>query len=187
MLFVCVANYILALILFALSMLSDRSVSRKLKVAAMFFAIEIGFSLMVFSFCNILISIFLESAAGHLLEFKYGLNKFIVVLGAFIVIGQMVVYTTKIHDVNDSQLYYRRSKNYTHFFPFVFIGRTMLVVLGIVLYAYLGKVSSYIVLGSEAAYIIGIYVARPYKRIIDYVRFGIIEIVLLMLFLSRFM
>lgn len=48
MIFVYIANYILALILFALSMLSDRSVSRKLKVAAQFFGIEIGFSLMLF-------------------------------------------------------------------------------------------------------------------------------------------
>ena len=124
--------------------------------------------------------------SGHILEFKYGLNKFIVVLGVAIVIGQMVVYTTKIHDLNDSQLYYRRSKNYTHFFPFVFVGRTLLIVLGIVLYPYFGKVSSYVVLGAQLAYIVGIYVARPYKRIIDYVRFGIIEGILLLLFLSNF-
>jgi hypothetical protein len=59
MIFACLANYLIALILYGLSMLSDRSVSRKLKVSAIFFAVDIGFTLVMFSFNNIVVSLFL--------------------------------------------------------------------------------------------------------------------------------
>ena len=57
MLLACLANYVLALILYALSMLSDRSASRKLKTSAIFFAVDIGFGLVVFSLNNISVSL----------------------------------------------------------------------------------------------------------------------------------
>jgi hypothetical protein len=59
MLFACLGNYLIALILYGLSVLSDRSTSRKLKTSAIFFAVDIGFTLVVFNFNNIVVSLFL--------------------------------------------------------------------------------------------------------------------------------
>lgn len=58
MLFVCVANYVLAFLLYVFSMLSDRSTSRKLKTSAIFFAVDIGFALVMFSVNNMAVSMF---------------------------------------------------------------------------------------------------------------------------------
>lgn len=60
MLFVCLVNYAFALVLYGLSMFSDRSVSRKLKASAVFFAVEIGFGVFLFSVNNMVVSCFLE-------------------------------------------------------------------------------------------------------------------------------
>lgn len=66
MLFAVLVNYLLALLLYGLSLVSDRSTTRKLQNSAIFFAAEIGFNLVVFSLNNIILSIFLETLAGHI-------------------------------------------------------------------------------------------------------------------------
>lgn len=55
----------------------------------------------------------------------------------------------------------------------------------VVLAATIGAVASYIVLGIQAAYIIGVFVARPYKRILDYIRFAVLEFTLALLYTCR--
>lgn len=59
MLYVIFANYALALIMYGLSVLSDRAVSRKLLTVSLFFAADIGFGLLMMCLNNIFVSIFL--------------------------------------------------------------------------------------------------------------------------------
>lgn len=40
-------------------------------------------------------------------------------------------------------------------------------------------------LGIQGGYIIAVFVGRPYKRLVDYGRFGVIELTLLLLFVIR--
>ena len=147
MLFAVLVNYLLALLLYGLSLVSDRSTTRKLQNSAIFFAAEIGFNLVVFSLNNIILSIFLETLAGHIFQFKYGLNKFFTVLAILIVIGQIGIYAKKIHDFNDSQFYYHRNKNHTHYFPLVFLIRNLVLISCIVLSMYDRSVGSFIAFG----------------------------------------
>lgn len=172
MLFVCLANYGFAGIMYGLSLASDRSVSRKLKTSALYFAVDIGFALIMFSVNNIIVSLYLEIEAGHIFSFTYGVDKFFVILAILMLLGQMAAYFMKIHDVLDSQLFYHRNKNYSHFYPFVFLLRNLLVIIFMVLAIRIGKVSSYIILGVQVAYIIAVFAGRPYKRYIDYARFA---------------
>jgi hypothetical protein len=133
MLFVCLVNYAFALVLYALSVASDRSVSRKLKTSALYFAVDIGFALAVFSLNNIVVSLFLEIEAGHILKFQYGLDKFFLIIAVIMFLGQVGAYFMKIHDVLDSQLFYHRNKNYTHFYPFIFLVRNLVLIIFIIL------------------------------------------------------
>ena len=174
MLFVCLANYVFAIVLYGLSVASDRSVSRKLKTSALYFGVDIGFALVMFCLNNIVVSVFLEIEGGHIFSFVYGLDKFFLIIAVLMFIGQMGAYFMKIHDVLDSQLFYHRNKNYTHFYPFIFLVRNVTVIVFIVLVLKIGKVSSYIALGVQVAYIISVLAGRPYKRYIDYARFVIV-------------
>lgn len=185
MLFVCLVNYFLALILYGLSMLSDRSVSRKLKTSAVFFAVEIGYALFMFQVNNVAVSVFLEAEAGHIFSFQYGLDKFLLILALLMFCGAMGGYFYKIHDVNDSLFFYHRNKNYTHYYPFIFVLRNLLLIVFILLATKIGKISSSIVLGIQAGYIIAICAGRPYKRAIDYVRVLVVELTLLLLLVLR--
>ena len=171
MVFACLTNYFVALILFGLSMLSDRSTSRKLKNSAIFFAVDIGFALLVFSINNIAVSIALEAFAGHIFSFTYGLNKFFILLVLLMFIGQIGAYFYKIHEINDSQLFYHRNKNYCHFYPFIFLLRNLVVIVFIILTIFIQKISPGVVVGIEGAYLIAIAAGRPYKSYIDYARF----------------
>lgn len=174
MLFVCFVNYAFALVLYGLSVASDRSVSRKLKTSALYFAIDIGFALVMFSVNNIAVSVFLEIQAGHILSFQYGLDKFFLILAILMFFGQMGAYFMKIHDVQDSQLFYHRNKNYTHFYPFIFLVRNLVMIVFILLASKIGNASSYIVMGTQAVYILAVLAGRPYKRYIDYFRFLVV-------------
>lgn len=89
-------------------------------------------------------------------------------------IGQVGAYIYKIHDLTDSQLYYHRNKNYCHFYPLVFLARNLVVITFIVLGYMMSNISSIISLSIEIVYIVLIFVGRPYKRIIDYVRMVIV-------------
>lgn len=99
--------------------------------------------------------------------------------------GQMGGYFVKVHEMNDSLFYYHRNKNYCHFYPFLFVARNLVIMIFVVLAASIGAVTSYIVLGVQAAYIIGVFVGRPYKRIIDYIRFTVLELTLALLYACR--
>lgn len=174
MIYVIFANYGLGLILYVLSMLSDKSVSRKLKTSAIFFCVEIGFSLIIFSLNNIIVSMYCEAMAGFIFEFTYGLNKFFLILTLFVFCAQMGAYFMKVHDMNDSMFYYHRNKNYCHFYPFIFVARNLVIMIFVVLAKTIGSSASIIAIGLQAAYIIGVFVGRPYKRLLDYVRFSVI-------------
>lgn len=102
------------------------------------------------------------------------MNKFFTVLAILIVIGQIGIYAKKIHDFNDSQFYYHRNKNHTHYFPLVFLLRNLVLISCIVLSMYDRSVGSFIAFGIEIAYIIANLAVRPFKRLLDYIRMMII-------------
>lgn len=89
-------------------------------------------------------------------------------------IGQSVLYFNHVHSINDSQLFYRRGKYYTHYAPFVFMLRLLVALLCIITYYYIGSISNYILLAVQVIYIAAAIVIRPYKRYIDYARFIVI-------------
>lgn len=80
----------------------------------------------------------------------------------------------KIHEMNDSMFYYHRNKNYCHYYAFIFVLRNLLIMVFVGLALTIGSATSFIALGVEAAYIIGVFAGRPYKRGIDYARFIIV-------------
>ena len=107
-------------------------------------------------------------------SFTYGLDKFFVILAILMFCGQMGAYIYKIHDVNDSLLFYHRNKNYTHYYPFIFIARTLTAIIFIIMSKFMPKVAPSIVLGVQGVYIISIFAGRPFKRYIDYARMLIV-------------
>lgn len=85
--------------------------------------------------------------AGYMFKFTYGLNKFLVALALLMFLGQVGGYLYKIHDLNDSQMFYHRNKNYCHFYPFIFLVRNLVVIVFIVLSTLIPKISAPIALG----------------------------------------
>lgn len=58
------------------------------------------------------------------------------VLGIFalvMVLVHTILYGCYVNDLTDSSLYYKRHKKYTHYYPFIFLFRNVLVMLGVIL------------------------------------------------------
>lgn len=186
MLFICLVVYLLALILFLLSLISERTTERKLKDASKFFAMETGFAFMVFSLNNIITSIVMEYQSGLLLDFRSIANKLILMLSILIVLAHAGLFLLRAHEYSDSILFYHRHKPSTHFFPFAFILRNATLMAAILLEQYLREIATHMCLGIEVIYWVSVVTAKPYRKNIDYVRFGAVEATLTICLLSRF-
>ena len=174
MFFVSLGVYFLAFALLLLSLISERTTERKLKDASKFFALEIGFAFMVFSLNNIVTSIVMEYQSDVLLVFKPVLNKILMAVVIIMVLAHSILFILFVHDHSDSTTFYHRHKNHTHYFPIVLVIRNIALMTAILLEQLLGEISTHICLGVEAAYLVSIIIARPYRKIIDYFRFGVV-------------
>lgn len=94
----------------------------------------------------------------------------LVVIGIAI-LGQIVYFIYTVHDVTDSQLYYHRHKNYTHYYPLVVIAKNILITTFIFLKTTFGKPATMVCVAIAGAYIIAVFAGRPYRKFLDYGRF----------------
>ena len=186
MLFLSLTIYGVALILLLLSLISERTTERKLKDASKFFAMEIGFSFMVFSLNNILIAIIMEYQSGTLLYFGSSTNKLIMLVTLAIAIMHIILFLVKAPEYTDSMVFYHRQKTHSHYFPFVFILRNLLLLISILLEQMLGEISTHFCLAIEAIYLVSVVVAKPYRKNIDYVRFAVVEATLTVSLVCKF-
>ena len=141
---------------------------------------------MVFSLNNIAVSIVMEYQSDTLLTFTNAGNKLIMLLAIAIVILHFVFFFVRVHEYTDSLVFYHRHKSHTHYFPMGFVVRNVLLMTAILLEQELGEISTHFCLGIQTVYMVAVIVARPYRKNIDYVRFGAVEATLSVSIVSRF-
>ena len=186
MIFVSLALYVICFIVYLLSLLTEKVAAKKFTEGSKFFMMEIGFALMVLSLNNIFVSIALEIYAGTIGDFSYVWSKVFMIISLIIVLAHLIVFFMNCHTLTDSSLYYKRHKEYTHYFPIVFLIRNILVILSVVLRPIMIENAAILALSAEGVYIIVTLIMRPYRKFIDYVRYFGIELTLLLFIVSRF-
>ena len=138
MIVISLALYFLCFVVFLLSLLAEKSTSKKFLEGAKFFAMEIGFGLMVISLNNITVSIALEAYSGKIGDWSFYWSKLFALIAIIMVVAHLVVFFFNVHALTDSSLYYKRHKDYTHYYPIIFIVRNTLLIVSIILRPTLG-------------------------------------------------
>lgn len=60
-------------------------------------------------------------------------DKIFFICAGIIIIAQIAYFFYVIHNLTDSQFYYHRSKNYTHYYPLALIIKNILITIFIFL------------------------------------------------------
>ena len=141
---------------------------------------------MVLSLNNIIVCIALEIYSGTIGDFTWVWSKVFGIIAVLIVLTHLVLFFFNCHNLTDSTLYYKRHKDYTHYYPIIFIVRNILVILSVILRPILFENASILALSAQGVYIIAVIFGRPFRKFIDYVRYFGIELTLLLFIVSRF-
>lgn len=163
--------YLIALLLFVFSQLTEKSNERKLKDASQFFITEIGFGLMMFSLNNVVGSVVLSVIEGTIQDTFYVWDKVVLIVALIIIIAHIAYFFYSVHDISDSQLYYHKSKNYTHYYPLILILKNITITAMIFLKVLISKPATMVCVAMCGVYIIAVLAGRPYRKFIDYGRF----------------
>lgn len=83
-------------------------------------------------------------------------------------------------------VFYHRHKTQTHYFPMAFLIRNVMLIIVILLEQELGEISTHFCLGIQSVYVVSVITAKPYRKNIDYIRFGGVEATLFISMISRF-
>lgn len=164
--------YTAALITFVQAHLREED-REKLNKLYQFF-IDIGFGLVMFSLNGIISSLIVSIQSGAITDLKNIWEKVILTLIAIILVLHLVYFISMAHDSKDSHYFYHRHKAYAHFCPLLLIAKNTLITLLTFLKYHLGQLSPLLCVSFAALYILAVIIGRPYRKLIDYIRFGCI-------------
>ena len=88
----------------------------------------------------------MEYQSDVIVDFHNKGNKIVMILAVCLIIGHCVMFIIKVHEHTDSIAFYHRSKNYTHYYPFIFLLRNLALMAAILLEQYLREISTHLCL-----------------------------------------
>lgn len=186
MIFLNLSLYVIALIVLLLSLLAEKPTAKKFTEGSKFFVIEIGFALMVFSLNNWIVGLAMEIYSGAIGDFSFLWSKVFGIIACIIIIVHISIFFFNVHILTDSSLYYKKHKEYTHFFPVIFILRNVLLITSVVLRPVLMKDAVIMTLCVQGVYVLVVLIGRPYRKPIDWVRGFLVEVTLFGFIGARF-
>lgn len=96
------------------------------------------------------------------------------IISLIIFIVQIVLFFFHVHTLTDSSLYYKKHKEWTHYYPMIFLLRNILLIISIILVPNLDKKSSIFALVVQGTYLLVVLISRPFRKPIDWVRFALV-------------
>ena len=140
---------------------------------------------MMFSLNNVVGSIVISILEGTMQDFTYVWDKVILIISLIIIIAHIAYFMYSVHDISDSQLYYHKHKNYTHYYPLILIFKNVTLTSMIFLKPIISKPATIVCVAMCGIYIIAVLAGRPYRKFVDYGRFISIEVTLLFFFVYK--
>lgn len=159
-----------AILLLAISMLTSKSVSRKIKTASSMVAGEVGYALVIFGTPNIITALCIEAQEGVIFQADYIWSKGFLIVSLGLLISAHIVQFSTAEDSPDVGTYLRKHSKSGIYMPIVLSIRTITITVLLFVYHITQDVPQYFIVLVQVSYVLFIIFGRPHKKIFDFVR-----------------
>ena len=96
------------------------------------------------------------------------------IISLIIFIVQVVLFFFHVHTLTDSSLYYKKHKEWTHYYPMIFLLRNILLIISIVLVPNLDKKATIMALVVQGTYVLVVLISRPFRKLLKRYEFQLL-------------
>ena len=96
------------------------------------------------------------------------------IISLIIFIVQVVLFFFHVHTLTDSSLYYKKHKEWTHYYPMIFLLRNILLIISIVLVPNLDKKATIMALVVQGTYVLVVLISRPFRKLLKMYEFQLL-------------
>jgi hypothetical protein len=185
MVIVTLICYVIAGLLFILSLITARSTAWRLKSAAFATANDLCYTLVVFSSPNILTAIYIEIKEGVILDWSLPWSKCFLIVSIFMIIFAHFLNVKTAEKNSDVGTFLQKRRNGAVYMPIIFNIRLLAITTLLFLYHVTSAIPAYLALILQLAYTLFVIFGRPHLLAYDFYRSLCLEVGLMVIFLTR--
>ena len=186
MVIISACSFGLSAVLLILSFVTSKSTSRKLKNASFLVAIELSYSLVVFSTANMVTALCIESQEGMLLNTELMWSKGMLVGSMVMIAFTHLLYLSTAEDTPDVGTFFRKHTKLGVYCPIIFNVRLLAITTLLFTFHTTENLPGYFIIIIQVGYVLFVIFGRPHKKGFDVFRASCLEIGLLYVFVARF-